>query len=164
MPNKGKFNKLDWSGEEKLTTAKLNQLADNGDYLNQRKIEGALRNTSPDKTPRGGIKNIRDNLAMYAEYKEISPAGSFPEEQVDKKVAATFTVNISFPQGFFNPAFLPVVVASVGVKSGIKNLVYTIKNISASGFNIQVRELTNQNFTDNMEYFVSYIAIGVKNA
>lgn len=154
------YNKVEWRTTDSLTSDKLAQMAGNTDYLNERKVDGVLRNTAPDYNNRTNIQLLDGNVVIYAEYREISP----PATDGGVYNHPAFTKQISFPENFFNSTFLPVVVATIGIKSAnaIKTVTHNIKEITASGFKVEIRENTNKKFADTMVYYVNYIAIGVK--
>jgi len=149
---------------EVITSKKLNAMADNSEFFAVRKVDGKVRNIDPhSKKPRDSLPYIGDNIAVYADYREITPGDAFPEKQKGKTKLDHFEKRIDFPVGFFNPNFQPVVICSIGAKHGaISKVTSVIRSITFAGFNISILEHSTSHFTESMPYFISFIAMGVK--
>lgn len=159
------FDPVQWNALDPITSTKLNQMVENDKFLRNRKVAGILRNVDLTGNTVNSPRYIKENLVMVSGYREIKPGGTFPDAQVDgvDHVKPVFEKEINLPKGFFDPTYHPVVVCTVGTKRGIKKIVYSLKSITSSSFIISIRELEdNINFTSDMEYFISYLAMGVK--
>lgn len=158
---------MEWQPLEQITSAKLNGMVANQQFLKDRKVAGALRNIDQAGNPRQSLKWVRDNLGVCSGYHEFSPGSEFPDAQTEgtKNVKAVFTKEFKFPNGFFDPEFTPTVVFSIGVKQGLKKITYSLKSVSSGRFSVSIRDLSpNLNFTQGMDYFICYMAMGVINA
>lgn len=159
------FKPVNWQALEVISSSKLNDMVANDQFLWNRKVAGAVRNIDPSGEERASPRYIKENLVVCAGYKEFRPGAAFPREQVDgvDKVVPVFEREFKFPKDFFDPEFRPVVVCSIGTKRGIRKITWTLKNISASRFTVVIREHSkNLNFESDMEYFINWIAFGVR--
>lgn len=159
------FKPIQWQPLEVISSKKLNDMVENDKFLWRRKISGSVRNIGPNGQERAIPRYIKENLVLCAGYKEFTPGTKFPKEQVKgvDKIVPVFERSFNFPNGLFDPEFTPIVVCSVGVKTGIRKITYTIKDVRASMFTVSIRELdSTKNFERDMNYFINWIAFGVK--
>jgi hypothetical protein len=157
------FDPVTWAPEEIITSEKLNQMAKNDDFLKDRKVSGALRNIAPNGNERTGLRYIKDNLALVSGYKEISPVKQTPNaaQEGSDKTSTVFEREIPFPRDFFHPDFRPVVICSVGIKK-VKEITWVLREITNASFTVSIRGVSNVDFDPDMDFFVCYIAMGVK--
>lgn len=158
------FDPVLWTPQEIITSDKLNKMVENDKFLRNRKVAGALRNMDQSGNESQNMRYLKENLILVCGYKEFKPGSSFPDSDNEgiKHVAAVFERTFPFPKRTFSPLFRPVVLATVGTKRGIKRITYTLKRIETSEFVISIRDIDpNLNFTDDMEYFCCWMAMGV---
>lgn len=156
------YKQVQWQSMEVIKSAKLNDMVANDKFLNDRKLSGAIRNISRDGEYRSSPNYIKEQLGICAGYKEFRPGTSFPQDQVDKNISPVFTKEITFPNGFFDPEFKPVVVCNIGVIKGIRRITWSVQKVTARAFTVAIRELEpDANFERDMEYSINWIAFGV---
>ena len=169
------FNSVDWGDDTEqvqITSSKLNQMINNSEYLHGTKISPYLRNVNPStKTPDNFIQYLTDKVGLYADYVEVNPDSSMFKraDDSDDSAPVNFTVFLDFPDGFFNPDFQPVVIANAGSKNAatngaIRKIWGVLKKVRNSGFSYMIHEYSQtESFTSLDTYFVSFIAVGVRN-
>ncbi len=157
------FRPVNWQPLEVITSRKLNQMVENDEFLNLRKLRGAVRNIEPTGEPRQSPQYLKEALGVIAGYSEFTPGKEFPKDQTNKKVKPAFTREFNFPGQFFDPEFKPSVVCNIGTKRGIRKIVWTITRVNSGGFAVRIQELDeNLDFERDMEYFITWIAMGVR--
>lgn len=166
------------SGQE-IKSDDFNDLISSSNYFNTAKLNARLRNVDPlSKQPRTSMYYLKDNLAMYCQYDEFQPGGDKTKKKSssdkNKKkhqdggggTKQKFDMDFTFPSGFFNPLFLPVVIVNVGTKSGQDaRFITTITDMNPLRFSIAITDADTEGKTgiaDNTPMFINYMALGVK--
>lgn len=159
------FDPIVWSDGDVITSDRLNKMVENDLFLKNRKVRGALRNMDRSGNESTNMRYIKENLIVIGGYNEFRPGSDFPNPKAEgvKKVAPVFEKTFNFPKSGFSPVFLPVVVATVGTKRGLKRISYTLKRVTTGSFTIAIREFDKDlYFTKDMDYFICWIAMGVQ--
>lgn len=156
------YKPVHWNKFDVISSDKLNDMVSNDEFLNNRKVSGAIRNVDRDGQSRSSPPYIKEQLVVCAGYQEFRPGISFPSGQVDRKISPVFSKEFKFPNGLFDPEFKPIVVCNIGVIKGIRRITWTIQKVTARAFTVSIRELDpDTNFERDMEYSINWIALGV---
>lgn len=159
------FKPVSWKPLDVISSSKLNDMVDNAEFLMDRKVGGLISNIAPNGNIRNSPRYIRENIVVNAGFRKFTPGKKFPKEQLDgkKKVVPVFEKEFFFPRNFFDPEFTPMVMCSIGVVTGVRAITWTLTDVSNVSFTVKIREFSEDiNFERDMEYFINWIAIGVK--
>lgn len=151
---------ISWNQNDEITSAKLNAMVDNDDFLHSRRADSVLTNVDPSThLPVPNAPLLTSNLVVFGGYSEFFP-------NLDDGVSASAVdVTINFPQGLFDPVYQPTIAISIGhpaVGNGTTQLGVSIREIDFASFTAVVRSYLPSILLDNTQlYFLTYMAIGV---
>lgn len=151
-----KFRRIDWFPFEELRVKKLDDMSGNELYLFNKKLEARIHSIQPGIVRTLNVPaNLTNNIVFYAEYRDITTNSKDANE-------SQFEKTIRLPSGMFAGGVMPITFSNIGVYRGkaIKRVNSVVKNPKPGEFIAHVDTLANNNFEEDMDYFLNIFAIG----
>lgn len=149
-----------WQSGELATVDLFTSMTGNDNFINNVYLENSLLNVNPDTgNTRDHHKHIVNNAVIYARQLTVQPNADL---NIDSDGYAYFTKTVSFPDNFFHDGYMPSVILTMHKNRALAQSVLTVSQSPQSvTFRVYVFDHAS-NVTNNREFVVEMLVIGVK--